>query len=593
MAIRKITPRSILSGALTENLNIDSGTLYVDTSANRVGVGTTSPAQALDVVGSIKSSALTSGRVTYAGASGLLSDSANLKFDGTNLGIGGTISSWNTFTGSLQIDGASLSGLGANNTALASNAYYQSAWKYYGTGSATLYQQNAGQHTWQYAGAGTAGNEITFSTAMLINGSGLVGIGTSSPGSPLTVSTTGVDRTVQINSTDGAGGYGAVLSLNNTGTGGREYNITSTSNADGGVGGGKLKFYDVTTATTRMMIDSSGNVGIGTSSPAQKLQISANEPKLRITSTAGSGKSWDISSGGNTTVTLGQFCIYDTATDVQRFNIISGTGQLLLDGSGNLGLGVTPSAWGGFKAYQVGVASLSCYDPNNDTRLSSNNYETLTGSKYIESDYASMFRQSQGQHQWFTAPSGTAGNAITFTQAMTLDASGNLLVGTTSQIGSAGSHNLVSTTNNWALLVRNSTATAGKYWVASPNASNTYYVTNNSGVGVYITDGATSWTGTSDERLKNITGEITNGLTKVNSLRAVEFTWKADVTNKNQVGLIAQDVQKVLPESISENNDGHLGIRYTEVIPLLVASIKEQQALIESLTTRLTVLENK
>ena len=46
MAIRKITPRSILSGALTENLNIDSGTLYVDTSANRVGIVTASPTTA-------------------------------------------------------------------------------------------------------------------------------------------------------------------------------------------------------------------------------------------------------------------------------------------------------------------------------------------------------------------------------------------------------------------------------------------------------------------------------------------------------------------------------------------------------------------
>jgi hypothetical protein len=103
-------------------------------------------------------------------------------------------------------------------------------------------------------------NAGVFNERMRITSAGLVGIGTSSPSSPLTVSTTGVNSTVQINSTDGAGGYGAVLSLNNTGTGGREYYISSTSNADGGVGGGKLKFYDVTTNTTRMLIDASGIV---------------------------------------------------------------------------------------------------------------------------------------------------------------------------------------------------------------------------------------------------------------------------------------------------------------------------------------------
>jgi hypothetical protein len=89
---------------------------------------------------------------------------------------------------------------------------------------------------------------------------GFFGVGTASPTSPLQVNTAGVNTTVQINSTDANGGYGANLSLNNTGTGGRQYVIYSTSNADGEVGGGKLKFTDATAGTTRMLIDSSGNL---------------------------------------------------------------------------------------------------------------------------------------------------------------------------------------------------------------------------------------------------------------------------------------------------------------------------------------------
>jgi hypothetical protein len=108
---------------------------------------------------------------------------------------------------------------------------------------------------------------------------------------------------------------------------------------------------------------------------------------------------------------------------------------------------------------------------------------------------------------------------------------------------------------------------------ASPN----FQIYNPSGGGVYLGYSASSWTGVSDERLKNITGEISNGLNKVNQLRAVEFTWKRDETNESQVGLIAQDVQAVLPQAIGEN-DGYLGVRYTEVIPLLVAAIKELKA---------------
>jgi hypothetical protein len=108
---------------------------------------------------------------------------------------------------------------------------------------------------------------------------------------------------------------------------------------------------------------------------------------------------------------------------------------------------------------------------------------------------------------------------------------------------------------------------------ASPN----FQIYNPSGGGVYLGYSASSWTGVSDAKLKNITGEISNGLSKVQQLRAAEFTWKHDDTNEPQVGLIAQDVQKVLPEAVSEN-EGNLGVRYTEVIPLLVAAIKELKA---------------
>ncbi len=116
--------------------------------------------------------------------------------------------------------------------------------------------------------------------------------------------------------------------------------------------------------------------------------------------------------------------------------------------------------------------------------------------------------------------------------------------------------------------------------------------TYTSAAGPYITNGSGSWTNSSDERLKNITGEIQNGLTKVCSLRAAEFTWKSDENAKPQVGLIAQDVLAVLPEAVDVPEDGTvdrdgnpamMGVQYTEVIPLLVAAIKELKAEIDVL----------
>jgi hypothetical protein len=126
------------------------------------------------------------------------------------------------------------------------------------------------------------------------------------------------------------------------------------------------------------------------------------------------------------------------------------------------------------------------------------------------------------------------------------------------------------------------------------------YVENNVGGGVYLASGGTSWTSASDERLKNITGEIQNGLSKVCTLRAAEYTWKSDESSKPQVGLIAQDVLAVLPEVVqipkegSTNRDGSpamMGISYTETIPLLVAAIKELKATVDAQAARIAALE--
>jgi len=126
------------------------------------------------------------------------------------------------------------------------------------------------------------------------------------------------------------------------------------------------------------------------------------------------------------------------------------------------------------------------------------------------------------------------------------------------------------------------------WWDNSALRLQTYTTTN----GPYLSNGGTSWTNSSDERLKNITGEIQNALTKVCSLRAAEYTWKADETATPQVGLIAQDVLAVLPQAVdippegATEKDGSpamMGVQYTDVIPLLVAAIKELKAEIDTL----------
>jgi hypothetical protein len=139
-----------------------------------------------------------------------------------------------------------------------------------------------------------------------------------------------------------------------------------------------------------------------------------------------------ISNGGveNTYVHLnGESSIMQLAT--------AATVRMTLDASGNLGLGVTPSAWSVLRGLQVGLtASVSGYAASTEGMfLSSNSFYNGGNFIYQVNGNATSYVQISGQHRWNTAASGTAGNAITFTQAMTLDASGNLLLGSTTSSG--------------------------------------------------------------------------------------------------------------------------------------------------------------
>ena len=103
--------------------------------------------------------------------------------------------------------------------------------------------------------------------------------------------------------------------------------------------------------------------------------------------------------------------------------------KLTLSATGNLGLGVTPSAWDFPAVIQLNTSGAFLFGGGN-TILGFNAY-FQSGWKYVSSNFANYYEQNAGEHRWFNAPSGTAGNAISFTQAMTLNASGNLSIGNT------------------------------------------------------------------------------------------------------------------------------------------------------------------
>lgn len=105
--------------------------------------------------------------------------------------------------------------------------------------------------------------------------------------------------------------------------------------------------------------------------------------------------------------------------------------------------------------------------------------------------------------------------------------------------------------------------------------------------GVYLSQSATSWTSNSDERLKTDLVAIENATEKVASLRSVIGRYKTDDESKRRPFLIAQDVYSVLPEAVDiDKKTGMMGVQYTEVIPLLVASIKELKAELDTLKNK-------
>ena len=168
----------------------------------------------------------------------------------------------------------------------------------------------------------------------------------------------------------------------------------------------------------------SGCVGIGTANPSAKLHINGGRT-LAITG----NENYSLGIGRESNTNAYYLGVHSTSSPNLLFSNNAGTTNMTLDYSGNLGLGVTPSAWTSWKALQInGNAVLAGYV--NNTILGNNWYYDGTD-RYTSNGYANIYQQGGGIHAWYNAPSGTAGCAITFTQAMTLDASGNLFVGAT------------------------------------------------------------------------------------------------------------------------------------------------------------------
>jgi len=296
---------------------------------------------------------------------------------------------------------------------------------------------------------------LTTGSALTFDGTNL-GVGTSSP------SSFSGYTTVSVNNATNGGIYNILVNGTETA---RLQAYSGIFNVAAKGAATNLTFE--TNGAERMRLDSSGNLGIGTSSP---------QARLHINSGAGSTQ---FRMGPNSTSSDRALINYNSTTN--RFTIdMSGNDAVVVDGSGNLGLGVTPSAWDStYKAIQVGARSMF-YGIGSEANMANNAYYN-SGYKYVANSAAGLYTIDANVHKWYNAASGTAGNAISFSQSMTLDASGNLLVGTTSALTSASGRGNVTINGTDAVLAfGNSNSSAGYVYAASTNleisAASTRYI---------------------------------------------------------------------------------------------------------------------
>ncbi len=189
-----------------------------------------------------------------------------------------------------------------------------------------------------------------------------------------------------------------------------------------------------------------------------------------INSTNANGSAFTFKNSGTNVGWVGNGSSSFTGSSASDFGIngqsnllfgVNGGEKMRLDSSGNLGLGVTPSAWDFGGNLVLPGAGTYVASKNINLTFAANLAYTGGAEKYVASNPATKYYQGSGTHAWYTAASGTAGNAITFTQAMTLDANGRLALGTTTILGSSNRASFSNDTSAKGVLALQSTSTSG------------------------------------------------------------------------------------------------------------------------------------
>ena len=570
----------------------------------------------------------TANGVAYLNGSKVLTTGSALTFDGTSaIGLSNSNGGYFRYTNTTNTSGFDIGLLGGSSD---NNGY--------------IYNRSSG-------GIIFAANN---SEQMRLTSTGL-GIGTSSPAYKLSVYSSALDVTG--------------ISLQNASTGGHQYVLASAGqNQFYDALAGSFALRDITAGATRLIVDSSGNLLVGTTSAVGRLTVTSAASQEYGTfdaPTSGyaffrlrfNGTGYGSLGQGNAVVTGGSNTDFGlNATNNMLFSTGGITERMRIDSSGNLLVGRTSSsglgqiqsdngadlASGSGSVYlvrgggNVGIGTTSPGAALEIARTLGGGY----GTGLILNDTASSGAQ-EGMHiEWrsgtdkqsdqcrmgqLSNSTGSGSNLAfytnsadtgTSTEKMRISAAGNLLVGTTT---ATGFFNVTSTLNGYSSYILNTnasfTSSVARFDAYRNTTNGSYFFIECSVSGVAqrfgVLDSGAVLSATllggvttlsvdangyivrtvSDAALKTNVAPITYGLDTILKLKPIKHEWVESANMGGpSIGFIAQEMELEVPEIVSGTE--YKSIDYPKLTAILTKAIQEQQALITSLTARITALES-
>jgi len=651
-------------GGLTLNWNGNETSIGLIVKAGKVGIGTTSPEQKLDVVGGyirsntgfcIGTNCITawptatgggitgsgsSGQVTFWTGSSIVGGNNDLFWDNTNkrLGIGTTNPSYKLdVSGDIRVSGVYRKGSNAGTDVSCGTGQTPSGITISGgivtsAGSCTSIGGGGGGGV---SGSGTnnylakwTGSTSIGSSIIYDNGTN-VGIGTTEPQNKLDVRGF-IQSAGPLTGTYSASG----LELRATDSG-NFWQIVYRGSSSGEQGNITYWYWNGTKWINSLSLTPSGNVGIGTTSPtplvgsSQKtLHISDTTNGAGIRLTGAEGISGGMAIGGSKSVGMA----VGTVTNHALQFYTNSSERMRIDTSGNVGIGTTTPVNSNLHVYApTGYATI---------RIESGGKGTGTSPLLAFKNKDDPVGWTIGQDSWYSNAFSIQRDANPWPRYFLITQAGSVGIGTTNPAGplhvhsnsSQGAIYISGVSDNGhtysAIYLNNETADTNNDWVISHRkevgsdmegdlhigrwTNSTYRLDididkNTGNVGIGKTDpaykldvagdirttGCLVYNGgslgicVSDIRLKdNITDlSFNNALAKVLSLQPKQFTLKNDPLQKIS-GLIAQEVEQFAPELVVTDEKGYKQIKYGDVQWLLIEAIKEQQKEIEELKAK-------